>query len=189
VGVLGTALAAWGVIQVAGVLTAIAVCGVWALAAHRGRVWWERSRSRVLAVAGIAVVIVAMASYPVVRSVLRTRYRNDPVAQWANSLDGQHIAVAGGTLQYVLYGDRLANIVQYVGVEGSHGEFHEYQDCSSWRGALRAGGFDWIFIDTANRRRPPFLDWITGDPAAREVLRTGTQHVFRFTPSVGDTGC
>jgi hypothetical protein len=195
VGVLGVAFVArtppaWDTAHLLpGVVATIAVCGLWALAALGVRVSWARSRSGVLAMAGIAMVVGAIASYPVFRSHLRTRYAGDPVALWAKNLDGERIAVAGADKQYRLYGDRLTNVVQYVGVEGPHGEFHDFEDCAAWRAALRAGQYGWVYIETGAALSPPHVEWLRGDAAAHEILHTGRQYVFRFDPSIDDTGC
>lgn len=153
---------------------------------------WTRVRpflGRVL-VLGAAAVIVA--AFPLLRLHVRDAYRSDALSNWARSLDGERIAIAGFQAQYPLYGEALQNYVQYVGSEGEHGEFTSVRDCRTWRSALRSGRYTFVVLKSAlllvdiTRREIP---WTRSDPAARPLFRAGGADVFAFDSTVPDPGC
>jgi hypothetical protein len=158
--------------------------------------WWSRAgrpplhRTGLVAlVAGVAVVGV-VSGQVVADRYLVGRYRDVPVYQWAASVSGARIAIAGFAGQFPLYGPQLDNTVTYLGHQRSNGEFHDLRSCSAWRTALREGRYDYVVLRSertdVTRRQ---LVWTSSDPAASPAVDDAGYHVFRFDPSVPDPGC
>lgn len=166
------------------------VATVWVVASRPGRTLAPPTTGAPIAVAIVVVLLGLGGGFVVLRSYVEHRYADDPLAIWARSVDGARIGIAGEVRQYRLYGDGLGNEVEYIGVAGQDGEFHEIDDCSAWRAALRGGGYQWVYVDrgradAAERQ----LAWTANDPAARVELEVGTGRVFRIDPNISDPGC
>jgi hypothetical protein len=105
-----------------------------------------------------------------------------PPFNWARNVSGARIGVAGifTQLQYALYGQKLTNYVQYIGVQGPHGSYAPASDCAQWRGLVNEGHYDYIVTSTgpvSNRRnvfKTPYsyTVWTGHDAASKLVHRT-----------------
>ncbi len=123
----------------------------------------------------------------------------DAVARWAKPIADARVAVAGTSgayNQYLLYGDRLSNYVQYVGREGSGGNFTGIGKCEPWIQALNEGGYDFVVTtpnldlnQPATTNPAPEGGWVRGQPNARQVLRAGRVAVFRLTGPLDPGRC
>jgi hypothetical protein len=176
----GRSVPAWDSANAAvGVVIAAALVGALAVA----RVLSTRSRVA-LAAAATAVVVAGMpVAWSASRHYLRDRWSDRPVFAWAKAVSDSRIAVAGFIQQYPFTGTRLDNRVQYVGVKGPHGEYHEVTDCAAWRDALRAGRYGYVVLGRESpdagldaRRR----EWTSDDPASTQILAAGGSVVYRF---------
>jgi hypothetical protein len=99
---------------------------------------------------------------------------------WARRQHDQRIGIAGGGemffAQYGFYGGDLSNYVNYVGVPGPDGQYRLATTCPDFRRQINAGHYDylvtsqysWDTIDSIYAH--PYLDWIKGDPALKEVF-------------------
>jgi hypothetical protein len=93
----------------------------------------------------------------------------------------QRIGIAGGGevffAQYGFYGADLSNYVNYVGVPGPDGQYRLATNCRDFREQINAGHYDylitsqysWDTIDSIYAH--PYLDWIKGDGALKQVLQ------------------
>lgn len=162
-----------GIVIAASLVGAVAV--IWALSL--------RSRVALVAAAIAVAVVGAPVGWWASRRYLRDRWTDRPVFEWAKSVTDSRVAVAGFIQQYPLTGTRLDNRVQYVGVKGPHGEYHEVTDCATWRDALRAGRYDYVVLGRESpdagldaRRR----EWTSADPASTQLLAAGGTVVYGF---------
>jgi hypothetical protein len=186
---LGRDVPAWDTANAAIALVLVAA-GVGVVAGARVL---SRRSSAALVAASLVVVLGALpVGWLVARHYLRDRWAGRPVYTWAKTVSGSRIAVAGFIQQYPLTGTKLDNRVQYVGVRGPHGEFHEIGDCAAWRQALRSGRYDYVVLGRESpdagldaRRR----DWTAADPAASQVLDSGGGVVYRFDWRAPDPAC
>jgi hypothetical protein len=118
------------------------------------------------------------------------RFQLDDAVRWAKPTSGVRIGVAGTSgayNQYGFYGDDLANHVQYVGRHLPEADFQAIEQCPEFREAVNAGHYDYLVTtpeldlnDPATARPSPERGWVTGDPAAEEILRSGRVSVFRL---------
>lgn len=175
----GRARVALGAAALVGLLGAVVVRGV------------PRPPRRVLSllVVGVSAMVLGVGQR-VADRYLDGRYATVPVSQWAASVRGADLAIAGFAGQFPLYGPHLDNTVTYVGEERSNGEFHDMPSCPRWRAALRAGRYEYVVLrsersDITDRQ----LAWTASDPAATPVLDDPGGTVFRFDSSVPDPGC
>jgi len=149
-----------------------------------------RPAARVTGVVGaVALVIVVLGSSIASSRSASHRYDGHAFYQWANELEDEDIAIAGFAGQLPFYGVEIDNVVQYVGDEGSHGEFHDVQTCAQWRAALRRGGYSYVVLRTERSEVAAHVRWTQDDPAATPFLQAEGGSVFRFDPSVADPGC
>jgi hypothetical protein len=161
--------------------------GIVALAAGFVLVGRRRTRSwrPSLWVAFVGVAGVVAGGFGLQQFYLDHRYTASNLAppfNWAQSISGSRIGVAGTftQLQYALYGRKLSNYVQYIGVQGAHGSYAPAANCSQWRELVNDGHYRYIVTSTGlvPRRADVFTTpfsytvWTGDDPASRLVHRT-----------------
>jgi hypothetical protein len=127
------------------------------------------------------------------------QYQLDDAVAWANPLEGERIAVAGTSgayNQYGFYGTELENYVQFVGREGSGGDFEAIGKCRPWRRTLNAGDYDYLVTTPGlDLNHPedvsptPERGWVQGDPNAAQLLRSGRVSVFALSGPLDPGGC
>jgi hypothetical protein len=127
------------------------------------------------------------------------RFQLDEAVRWANPTSGLRIGVAGSSgayNQYGFYGDEVDNYVQYVGRHLPEADFQAIESCAPFRDAVNEGDFDYLITTPTLDLNNPFTaapaperGWVSGDPAAEEVLRSGRVAVFRITGPLSPTGC
>lgn len=106
--------------------------------------------------------------------------RRHAVNEWAATVEDVDIGFTGFTQQYPLYGARLDNRVQYIGVVDS-GEFGPADDCRTWIRLVNRGGYDYVAIAPLDfeTAAPVQRSWTAADPGVTEVVRSGEASVFR----------
>jgi hypothetical protein len=127
------------------------------------------------------------------------RFQLDDAVRWAKDSTDLRIAVAGTSgayNQYGLYGDELANYVQYVGDEDSNGDFRRIERCEDFRAAVNDGDYDYLVTtpdldlnDPATARTSPERGWVDGDPNAERVLLEGRTAVYRLNGDLDPGSC
>ncbi len=131
------------------------------------------------------------------------RFQFDRLAAWAKPSEDLEIGVAGtsgGYNQYLLYGDRLSNRVQYVGDRLPAGDFRRLEKCAEFIGAVNDGGYDYLVTtpeldlnDPAREKPSPERAWVLAasrsGAAAEQVLRAGRVSVFRLDGELDPGGC
>ena len=156
-------------------------------------------RFRLLSIAIVALVttVVIVGGRHVEQRYLANRYAHDTselgqAFKWARGVRRERVAVAGTAEQYPFYGVTLSNHVDYMGVEGPHGEFSEFRSCRAWRLALARGRYRYVVAFPgvkSDPQQPPEAQWTRMDPSAREIVRAGRASVFRIDGPVGTSGC
>ncbi len=123
---------------------------------------------------------------------------------WARRQHDQRIGIAGGGemffAQYGFYGGDLSNYVNYIGVPGPDGQYRLATTCQDFRRQINAGNYDylitsqfsWDTIDSIYAH--PYLDWIKGDPALKEVVSEPKilpqpDYVFKINGPLSLAGC
>jgi hypothetical protein len=173
----------------------------------------HRGAPRAAVAAGFAVLalLVAALGYPVQRSYLEDRFRNDdPEAaipgmkldsayRWARDVEDAHIGLAGttaGFLGYGFYGTDLSNDVTYLGEEGPHGAFNAIPDCRGFRAAVNRADLDYLvtapflnFIETDEPIRSPEVGWLRGEEGVRPLQRSGQVTVWRVRDRLAPATC
>ncbi len=119
--------------------------------------------------------------------------------RWAKGTSGLRIAVAGTSgayNQYGLYGDELANYVQYVGEEGPSGDFRRIEKCEDFRAALNDGDYDYLVTtpdldlnNPASARTSPERGWVDGDPNVQRLLLEGRTAVYGLEGDLDPAAC
>jgi hypothetical protein len=115
------------------------------------------------------------------------------------------VAVVGGRpgfKQYVFYGRDLSNRVQYVAHEGPHGAYtpiatdprrtSDVEACEEWLTALNDGDYDYAVVGPDQRTQgisPVEATWLTGDPAANELLEDELTFVFAIDGELDPGRC
>jgi hypothetical protein len=127
------------------------------------------------------------------------RFQLDKAARWAKPTSGLRIAVAGTSgayNQYGFYGDAADNYVQYVGRHLPEADFRAITSCPEFRRAVNAGDYDYLVTtptldlnNPATASPAPERGWVSGDPAAEEILRSGRVAVFRINGPLSLSGC
>jgi hypothetical protein len=127
------------------------------------------------------------------------RFQLDEAVRWANPTSGLRIGVAGTSgayNQYGFYGDAVDNHVQYVGRHLPEADFQAIESCPAFRQAVNDGDYDYLVTtpeldlnDPSTASPSPERGWVSGDPAAEEVLRSGRVAVFRITGPLTPSGC
>ncbi|HXV05586.1 MAG TPA: hypothetical protein VFP23_06750, partial [Solirubrobacterales bacterium] len=164
-----------------------------------------------VAIAALGIAILAI-GYPIERSYLRDRFRNDvPPSEripgmhldsaytWARNIKDARIGLAGttaGFLQYGFYGTDLSNQVRYLGMKGPHGAFNAIPDCRGFRAAVNAAGLDYLvtspflnFIHTGRPIPSPEAGWLRGEAAVAPVLRSGPVTVWKVRGRLDPSAC
>jgi hypothetical protein len=161
----------------------------------------EKCERSVLVLFGaLALLLVAIAGYPVQRHYLENRYAKptfstpglDAAFRWARGISDSRIATTS-TRQYPLFGTDLSNRVAYLGVHRPHGGFEEIDTCRAWREALDAGDYDYAVttydrLEAGNPVFPPQAAWTEG-PGTETVLRESPTVVFRLTAPLDPSAC
>ncbi|MGZ5310117.1 MAG: hypothetical protein ACXWZK_00135 [Solirubrobacterales bacterium] len=138
------------------------------------------------------------------------RFQLDELAAWAKDTSGLDIGVAGlsgAYSQYVLYGDRLDNRVQFIGRELDAGDFRslgsaddgeggEEGSCSAFIAAVNAGGYDYVATSSRLDLNAPDTDepspeagWLRRAGGAEEELAVGRVAVFRIEGELDPADC
>jgi hypothetical protein len=127
------------------------------------------------------------------------RFQLDDAVRWAKGTTELRIAVAGTSgayNQYGLYGDELTNYVQYVGDEGTNGDFRRIEKCEDFRTAVNDGDYDYLVTtpdldlnDPATARTSPERGWVDGDPSVEREILSGRTAVFRLDGELDPAGC
>jgi hypothetical protein len=127
------------------------------------------------------------------------RFQLDEAVRWANPTSELRIGVAGSSgayNQYGFYGDAVDNYVQYVGRHLPEADFQAIETCTAFRQAVNDGDYDYLITTpTLDLNEPstaspaPERGWVSGDPAAQEVLRSGRVAVVRITGPLSPSGC
>lgn len=155
-----------------------------------------RSTARVLAIMGGA--LLAVAGPTIASRYLDQRYLpggaiDSVVATAGRQLTGQRIGVTGLQEAYPLYGARLDNEVQYIGVRLPHGGQLDFVDCSAWRAAVNRGKFQWVIVGQPESSRrtspPPAAAWAATSGAAVSTNHAGTTELFRITGMLDPSTC
>jgi hypothetical protein len=161
-----------------------------------------------IAAGGLAIVAV-LSSIPVAMAYDRNRYTearyvySGPAAaalkrlyQWARGINDVRIGVDGSEIQYPLYGARLTNYVQYIGVDRPDGGFGRIATCPQWRAAINAGRYRYVLtvpwgLESNSPPMPsPHGDWTASDAAAELALDAGDGiKVFRITDRLDPRTC
>jgi hypothetical protein len=126
-------------------------------------------------------------------------FQLDKAVRWAKPTSGLRIGVVGTSgayNQYGLYGDDLDNYVQYVGRHLPEADFQSIESCPAFREAVNDGNFDYLVTtpelnlnDPSRVSSSPEHDWVAGDPALDEIVRSGRVSVFRINGLLDPAGC
>jgi hypothetical protein len=126
-------------------------------------------------------------------------FQLDKAVAWAKPTSGLRIGVVGTSgayNQYGLYGDDLDNYVQYIGRHLPEADFQSIETCTAFRQAVNDGHYDYLVttpelnLNDPSRATPsPEGDWVSGDPALTEVVRSGKVSVFRIEGQLDPAGC
>jgi hypothetical protein len=127
------------------------------------------------------------------------RFQLDEAVRWAKPTSGLRIGVAGTSgayNQYGFYGDAVHNHVQYIGRHLPEADFRAIESCPPFRQAVNDGDYDYLITtptldlnNPATARPAPERGWVSGDPAAQEVLHSGRVAVFRINGPLSPSGC
>jgi hypothetical protein len=187
----------------------VAVTGGLVVLATLGLAYLRPNRSWLRIGAGVLAGAAVLVSVPVATAYDRNRYTearytySGPAAaalkrlfQWGREIDGERIGIDGGELQYPLYGARLRNHVQYVGVERKDGGFGRIGSCPEWRAAVNAGRYRYVVtvpwgLESDSPPLPsPQAGWTASDPAAEVALDAGAGiTVFRIVDRLNPRAC
>jgi hypothetical protein len=150
--------------------------------------------------AGVLVLAVVVAGYPIQRHYLENRYESpafttpglNAAFAWAQGIEGARIATTS-TRQYPLFGRDLSNEVAYIGEEQPHGGFTAPTTCPQWRGLLNAGNYDYVVtsrdrIEPGKPVYPPTARW-TKAPSAEVVLRKPPTIVYKLSAPLDPSAC
>ena len=150
-----------------------------------------------------AVLVIATAfasfaaTYLVQRHYFAKRYlvgeRDHPdvaaLYRWAQSVSGARIALYGIATSYPLYGARVTNRVDYLGIRKSDGSFVPIKDCLTWRQTINRGHYRYIVITPAPTGQVP-VSWTSSDHAAVLLLHPARdKDVFRLGGPLRPEGC
>lgn len=151
---------------------------------------WLRLKSgtsRWLAPAALVLACVAaVAGWPVQRTYFAERFAaaNRPrqeLYRWARRIHDARIAVAGFYQVYPLYGARLENRVQRVGVENPDGSFQDVPSCRRWQDELERGRYNLVAVSPLDfeRREPIEAAWTLAATTSETLFRAGLASVIR----------
>jgi hypothetical protein len=123
---------------------------------------------------------------------------------FAHNLHEKRIGIAGsGEIffgQYGFYGRDLDNYVQYIGVEGSEGQYRLATTCPGFRREINSGDYDYLIVSkfTQDARDAPYwypiYAWLKGDPALEQVISEPDitpqpDFVFRVSGELDPAAC
>jgi hypothetical protein len=123
---------------------------------------------------------------------------------FAHDLHDKRIGIAGsGEIffgQYGFYGANLDNYVQYIGVEGSKGQYRLATSCRAFRNLVNEGDYDYLIVSQATQDYPespywyPVYAWVKTDPALKLVVEEPTitpqpDYVFEVRAKLDPDGC
>jgi hypothetical protein len=159
------------------------------------------------AAGALAVVAIAAVGWERQDDYVDARYTNPDdfrfelaaAADWAKDTEGERVGVAGlsgAYNQYLLYGDRLSNHVQYLGRNESAGDFRAVERCAEFIEAVDAGGYDYVVTtpeldlnDPGTAQVSPEGGWLRRAAAAQQVLRDARVAVFRIDGELDPADC
>jgi hypothetical protein len=186
---------------------AAALIGIVLIGVPVGLALLARRRRALAAVAGTVVAIaIAAVGWERADEYLDARYTRpedfrfqlDDVARWAKPTEDERIGVAGlsgAYNQYILYGDRLSNYVQYIGRELGAGDFRAARTCPEFVRAANAGAYDYIVTtpeldlnDPATAKVSPEGGWMRAT-GGEEILGQGRVAIFRLDGELQESGC
>ncbi len=162
---------------------------------------WVRATQGVGAVAlGLTGLFVVLAGQPVQRHYFEHRYASPEFTTpglaeafvWARGIAGERVGTTA-TRQYPLFGLKVDNRVQFVGVKRPHGGFVKAESCPEFRKAVNDGSFRYLVtaLDRSGGRLeyPREAGWTATDPASSEVLRQEGAVVFALDGPLDPGGC
>lgn len=127
------------------------------------------------------------------------RFQLDDVADFAEQSADERFGVAGlsgAYNQYILYGDELANRVQYIGRRLGAGDFRAIERCPEFIRAVADGGYTYVVTtpeldlnDPATAKVSPEGGWLRRASGAQEVLREGRVSIFRIDGELAPADC
>ncbi len=160
----------------------------------------EGSGRGVLVGSAAALALVVLLGYGVQDRYFDNRYASPEFTTaglseafvWARGIEGESIGT-NATRQYPLFGTRLDNEVQYLGVPGPHGGFVKTDSCEQFRDAVARGDYRYLVL-TLDRENPdrPFpreTGWIEDDPNAVEVLKTPPTVIYELAGPLDPATC
>lgn len=140
------------------------------------------------------VVVGVIGGYSANQRYLKDRYHGHKQAKEAlyrslQAQSGVKIGVVGAAI-YPFLGSTYDNTAEYLGQTEADHAFVDYSTCSSWRGAVAAGRYDFVVIEISpGSPPPPALEWTATDSAAQEILRNSAGAVFAVGPGFGTEPC
>ncbi|MDQ2621443.1 MAG: hypothetical protein M3Y45_00200, partial [Actinomycetota bacterium] len=153
---------------------------------------WIRASHRTGMVAlALAGLVLLFAGQPVQRHYFENRYATPEFTTpglgaafaWARDVKDERIGTVA-TRQYPLFGLKVDNEVQFVGVKQPHGGFIRAEACPAFREAVNAGGYRYLVtaLDRSGGRLkyPREAGWTATDPASNEVLREKGAVIFEL---------
>jgi hypothetical protein len=170
----------------------------------------SRGAGRSLVITGFAslALLLAAIGYPLQRNYLQDRFAAgsdipgmdlDPAYQWARDVQDARIGLAGttaGFLQYGLYGPDLSNHVVYLAQKGAHAAFNPILTCAAFRTAVNAANLDYLvtapFLNFLHPDDPipsPEARWLTANPAAAPIQRSGNVTIWRIRDQLDPAAC
>jgi hypothetical protein len=156
-----------------------------------GVIRWPSWRRRWWVAAAVVAVVLVVGGAVLQPSYQRNRFALDrlPLVSytWARDLHDQRIGVYGASsiIQYPLTGHDLSNHVQFLGVEGSDGSYHQITTCPELRDAVNAGRYQEVYLTTGPSS--PQAGWMRKDPAVEPIV--GTVGLFRIHGPLDPSAC
>jgi hypothetical protein len=123
---------------------------------------------------------------------------------FAHGLSDKRIGIAGsGEIffgQYGFYGKNLDNYVQYIGAEGSKGQYRLATSCRQFRRLINAGDYDYLILSKFTQDAAdspywyPIYAWVKTDPAlelvvAEPKITPQPDFVFKVNGKLQPAGC
>lgn len=161
----------------------------------------------------LAITLILVLGYGAQRDYLSSRYvaslappadnpgfRATPqwrvIQEWGRDLKGERIGVVGPPAaygQYVFYGEDLSTHVRYVGTPGANGAHLPIGDCVDWFRALNEGEYGYVVVTPSAALGPGPVPqetlWLSLDPTAREIARSGAASVFKMRGLLDPRNC
>jgi hypothetical protein len=181
-------------------LGALSLLGVWRLRSRQERFASHSSRKLLAWSAGAVLLFLILCGHGVQRYYFDHRYASPDFTipalsesfVWANDRSGAKIGT-NATRQYPLWGEKLDNQVQFIGIKQPHAGFVEAGNCRDFIAATNAGDYDYLVL-TLDREgqkldSPRELAWIVTDPAVEPVLIADGGAVVRLDGRLTPSTC